>query len=145
MYCPFCSHEGTRVLESRLIENQVRRRRECGECSNRFTTYEKAVFHLIVLKKDGQEEPFNSDKIRSSIAKALAKEEDESIIHLAKRIEQQVLAKKERPLKTTTIGKIVLKELKKVDKIAYLRFASIHKKIDDPKQLEQELELISQS
>lgn len=141
MHCPFCSQE-TKVLESRIAASLVRRRRECLECSNRFTTYEKAVFNFTVVKKDGREEPFQLEKIKNSILKACGKADEETITTIVQSIEQKILAKKINPIKTAEIGRIVLKELKKFDKIAYLRFASVHKAIADPKLLEKELQTI---
>lgn len=142
MQCPFCAHEETKVLESRLIDNSTRRRRECFQCSNRFTTYEKPFFKLTVTKKDGREQPFNSEKIKRSVYSACSKIEEDALHLLTKKIEQKILAKRMSPIKTTAIGKIVLQELKKFDKIAYLRYATVHKAIDDPKLLKKELQTI---
>ncbi len=138
MYCPLCSEE-TRVLESRLIDNSVRRRRECLKCNNRFTTYEKAIFSLSVLKKDGREQDFDIEKIKSSVLKAFGKTNENTLINVTSKIQKIILSKKQNQIKTTDIGKIVLRELKRVDKIAYLRFATIHKEIEDTKILEKEL------
>lgn len=142
MHCPYCSHDETKVLESRLSEDSLRRRRECLKCENRFTTYEKAVFQFSVIKKDGREQPFNTEKIKNSVIKALGKAEDRNIVALAKKIEQKILARKKNPIKTTEIGRIVLQELKKVDSMAYVRFATIHKSIEDPQMLRKELQLM---
>ena len=142
MFCPYCAHEDTKVLESRLKDDSVRRRRECLSCSVRFTTYEKPVFQLSVIKKDGREEPFQTIKIQNSLQRACSKTEPEIIDQLTKRIERKVLSKKTNQLKTSQIGKLVLQELKKFDKIAYLRFATVHKDIDDPKLLEKELRIL---
>ena len=143
MHCPFCTYHETKVLESRLSDEALRRRRECLKCENRFTTYEKAVFQFTVIKKDEREQPFNIEKIKNSVMKACGKAEEQPVLALTKRIEQKILAKKQNPIKTTTIGKIVLQELKKFDKMAYVRFATIHKGIADTKLLEKELELIA--
>ena len=143
MYCPFCAHKETKVLESRISENSFRRRRECLRCENRFTTYEKAVFHFSVIKKDGREQSFNLDKIKNGVMRAYGKIEEEALRRLMGRIERRILAKKINPIKTTEIGKIVLAELKKENKIAYLRYATVYKAIEDPKVLEQELQLIA--
>tara|TARA_Y100000310_G_scaffold200109_1_gene200111 strand:+ start:355 stop:798 length:444 start_codon:yes stop_codon:yes gene_type:complete len=143
MNCPYCSNEETKVLESRLKEAAVRRRRECLSCTTRFTTYEKPVFQLSVVKKDGREEPFQVSKIEDSLQKACSKTEPELIVQLTRRIERKVLSKKTNQIKTNQIGKLVLQELKKFDKIAYLRFATVHKQIDDPKLLEKELRMIN--
>ncbi len=143
MDCPYCSNEDTKVLESRLKDDSVRRRRECLSCSVRFTTYEKPVFQLSVIKKDGREEPFQINKIEDSLQKACSKIEPELINQLTKRIERKVLSIRTNQIKTNQIGKLVLQELKKFDKIAYLRFATVHKQIEDPKLLEKELMLIN--
>lgn len=138
MFCPFCSQE-TKVLESRLVEKGVRRRRECLKCNNRFTTYEKAIFNFMVTKKDGREEPFNLGKISNSVRLACNKINQDDLLKITQKIEQRILLKKRNPLPTSQIGKIVLAELKKYNKIAYLRFASVHKAIDDPRMLKKEL------
>jgi transcriptional repressor NrdR len=139
MYCPFCSHTGTKVLESRVLDTAMRRRRKCLKCSNRFTTYEHARFSLRVLKKSGQEEDFDLAKISKSMEKACGKANPETLLMLSSKVQQKILKKRNNPIKTTDIGKFALQELKKFDKIAYLRFASVHKSIDDPKLLEKEI------
>ncbi len=144
MYCPFCANEDTKVLESRMLDDSMRRRRECLKCENRFTTYEKALFNLTVIKKDGRSQEFDLNKITKSIEKACSKVDETFLQDLSKKIEQKILSKKINPLKTTEIGKIVLQELKKVDKIACLRYTSVYKHIEDPKILEKELGLIIQ-
>ena len=141
MDCPFCMHEETKVLESRGIDHSLRRRRECLQCSNRFTTYEKAVFNLTVIKKDSREEPFNIQKLTTSIFKACGKADTTTL--LARRVEQKILKRKTNPIKTIEIGHFVMQELKKFDKMAYVRFATIHKSIDNPKALEKELQTIT--
>ncbi|MBU0457700.1 MAG: ATP cone domain-containing protein [Nanoarchaeota archaeon] len=142
MYCPFCSNKETKVLESRINDDSLRRRRECLKCRNRFTTYEKASFSLTVLKKDGKVQPFDIKKISQSIEKASGKADQEIISKLTKKVEQKILRKKTNPIETLHIGRFVLQELKKYDKIAYLRFASVYKSIDDPKMLEKEINQI---
>jgi len=135
MQCPFCTNGDTKVLESRVVEHAMRRRRECLKCSNRFTTYENAVFKLQVLKKSGKEEPFNLQKLTQSIQQACGKVELGMVQALAKRVEKKVLKKKTNPIKTAHIGNFVLTELKRFNKIAYVRFATIYKEIEDPKEL----------
>lgn len=142
MFCPFCSHQDTKVLESRITDNAMRRRRQCLSCVNRFTTYEKAVFQLTVVKKDGREEPFNLTKIQHSIEKACSKTDTKIIESLTKKVEQKIFQKKLTSIKTTAIGKIVLQELKKFDKIVYLRYTSVYKSIDNPLLLKKELNAI---
>jgi len=142
MLCPYCAKE-TKVLESRLIDDAVRRRRECLDCSNRFTTYEQAVFQLTVKKKDNREQPFDANKITESLKKACRKSDVTAILDLSKKIEAALLSKKKTILTTKEIGREVLKELKRFDKMAYVRYASIHKGIDDPKLLEKELSMLT--
>ena len=142
MLCPYCTQE-TKVLESRIINNSVRRRRECLDCSSRFTTYEKAEFNFTVRKKDGREQPFDQNKITESLRKACNKENEEKILHVSRVIETKLLSKKKNHLTTEEIGEVVLNELKKFDKIAYVRFASIHKGIDDPRMLQKEVSRIA--
>lgn len=143
MHCPFCAYKETKVLESRISESSFRRRRVCLKCENRFTTYEKAVFHFSVIKKNGQEQPFNVEKIKNGVMRAYGKIEEEALQKLMARIERRILSKKINPIKTTEIGKIVLAELKKENKIAYLRYATVYKSIEDTKVLEKELQLIA--
>jgi transcriptional repressor NrdR len=142
MHCPYCSDSDTKVLESRIINSEVRRRRECLQCQTRFTTYEKAFFNFTVLKKDGREEPFNIDKIKLSLQKSCNKLEETQLLNLTRKSEQKILGKKLNQVKTKEIGRVVLKELKKHDKIAYVRYATIHKEIEDPRLLEKELQTI---
>ncbi len=143
MYCPFCSHVETKVLESRLLTSSMRRRRECLKCENRFTTYEQAEFSLKVVKKDGKEEEYNLQKIAKSIEKACDKVETSIILSLSTKVHQRVLRKKTNPVKSVDIGRFVMQELKRFDKMAYLRFATIHKSIDDPKLLEKEINCLN--
>ncbi len=143
MLCPFCSNEDTKVLESRVTDGAMRRRRECFKCSNRFTTYERASFNLTVLKKNAEIQPFDIQKIHKSIQKACHKEDPQVVSQLTRRVEQKVLRRKTNQIKTTVIGRLVLQELKKHNKIAYLRYTTIHKDIDDPKLLEKEINLIA--
>jgi len=142
MLCPFCSHEETKVLESRIQDRSVRRRRECLSCAIRFTTHETFEFQLTVIKKDGREEPFNLSKLKSSIEKACNKINEEQLLSLTRSVEQKILSKKSSTIKTTEIGKLVLQELKKFDKIAYLRYTSVYKSIEDPVLLKKEVNAI---
>jgi len=139
MYCPFCSKVDTKVLESRLLNDSIRRRRECLNCSNRFTTYETAKIHLKVLKRNGKEQEFDLSKIEKSVSKACGKIQPEILNNLTKKIEMKIFNKKINLLKTSEIGKTVLQELKAYNKMAYLRFASVHKEIEDPIILKKEL------
>ncbi len=142
MLCPFCSQPETKVLESRLVQESLRRRRECLNCSSRFTTYEKTVFNLKVIKRDGREQEFDLSKIQRGIEKACSKIDPATLTNLSQKIEQKILNKKTNSIKSTEIGNIVLQELKKFDQMACLRFASVYKSIADPKLLKKELNII---
>ncbi len=146
MRCPFCGYEGTRVIESRTLQDGfvVRRRRECPRCGSRFTTYERyELGPAWVVKKDGRRERFSSDKILKGIMKACEKrpisyEEMEKIVdkvvsHLQKNAGKEV--------ESVLIGKIVMEELKKVDQVAYVRFASVYK---DFREIDQFLDIINE-
>lgn len=130
MLCPYCSSDQTSVLESRDSEDRtvMRRRRECSKCAKRFTTYERVeMIDLRVVKKDGRAEDFDRGKIKEGIVKAcekrLCRKEDiESIID---DIEMRLLNRKSTEISSSDIGRMVLTRLKKLDKVAYLRFASV--------------------
>ncbi len=143
MYCPFCFNEDTKVLESRVIDDSMRRRRSCLKCENRFTTYERATFNLQVEKKDNSVQPFDLNKISMSLTLACGKPNDEHIADLTRKVQQKIIKKKSSPIKTSYIGKVILQELKKYNKIAYLRYVSVHKEMNDPKTFEKELQLIT--
>ncbi len=142
MRCPLCNHEDTKVLDSRVTEETVRRRRECAECDGRFTTYEKAELHRLVMKKDQSREPFQEEKVRTSIQKALAKDDLAQLNTITDRVVSRILAKKKDTITSREIGRRVMQELKKVDTLAYLRYASVHKAMNDPKAMEKELQAI---
>ena len=142
MFCVFCNNEDTKVLESRVIEEGIRRRRECLKCTNRFTTYEKAFFNLTVQKKDGRLQPYEPSKITVSIEKASGKIDSLDSSKLTRSVEQRILRKKASSIKTRDIAREVLRELRKVDKMAYLRFATVYKEIEDPNLLSKEIKAI---
>jgi transcriptional repressor NrdR len=144
MLCPFCTRHDTKVVDSRVNELEVRRRRECTRCSKRFTTYEKAEVEVAVLKKDGQREPFNRDKIRRGLINAAHKRsitavQIEAIID---KVERKTRKTGNWEIKSSILGRFVMKELLKIDKVAYLRFASVCKAFDDPLLFHEELALI---
>ncbi|WP_101774845.1 transcriptional regulator NrdR [Pasteurella oralis] len=145
MHCPFCSTEETKVIDSRLVSDgyQVRRRRECGNCHERFTTFETA--ELIVpkiIKNDGTREPFNEDKLRRGIQHALEKrpvsadDVEQAISHIM----HCLRATGEREVPSKLVGTLAMEELKKLDKVAYIRFASVYLSFDDIKQFSKEIE-----
>lgn len=144
MNCPFCSFQDTKVIDSRVNELEVRRRRECEKCTRRFTTYEKAELELIVIKKDNSKEQFDHDKIRNGIIKACHKRPilAEHIELMVARIEQKARRSGKWEIKSDIIGRLVMKELMKVDKVAYLRYASVCKSFDDAQLFKKELAML---
>ncbi len=136
MKCPFCGHPDTQVAETRLSEDgtTVRRRRRCTACDKRFTTFETAEIRLpAVVKQDGERQEFSRDKLREGFRRALHKRPvptdltDEAI----SRVVQKLLALGEREVTSRYIGELVMNELKRLDKVAYIRFASVYKSFQD--------------
>ena len=142
MRCPFCSHADTAVVDSREADEGavIRRRRRCLACDKRFTTYERVELRMPVLvKKNGARVDYEREKLRASFKLALRKREvpadrvDEAIA----RIEERLIAMAEREVATHRVGELVMRELKKLDKIAYIRFASVYRSFDDPEEFEE--------
>jgi transcriptional repressor NrdR len=136
MRCPFCSHPETQVAETRESDegDVVRRRRRCASCEKRFTTYERAEIALpAVVKKDGTRAEFDPKKIRDSMQLALRKRpvSIEQIDAALARIEEALLASGERELPSARLGELVMRELKRIDKVAYVRFASVYRSFED--------------
>jgi transcriptional repressor NrdR len=136
MRCPFCSADETRVVDSRLSEDgdSVRRRRECEVCGERFTTFERAELRLPqVIKSDGRREAFSEDKLRAGLSRALEKRPvDAGAVEAALgRIRHKLIASGERELPARTIGEFVMDELKELDQVAYVRFASVYRSFQD--------------
>lgn len=136
MHCPFCSAPDTRVIDSRLSGDgdNVRRRRECVECGERFTTYEKAELNLPrVVKQDGSRQPFSEEKLRSGLCKALEKRpvSMEQIEASVSRIKHNLLTAGEREVEARNIGDRVMEELRQLDHVAYIRFASVYLDFED--------------
>ncbi len=136
MKCPFCGAIDTQVIDSRVSEagDSIRRRRRCAGCSKRFTTYETAELRMPqVVKHNGMREEFNRDKVRTSFMRALHKRPvpTEFVDAAIERIVQQVLALGERELLARQIGEMVMLELYKLDKVAYIRFASVYRSFQD--------------
>ena len=136
MKCPFCGHAETQVVETRVSEDGdfVRRRRQCGDCDKRFTTYERPDVNFpVVVKKDGSRADFDSTKVRASMMLALRKRpvSIEQIDGALFRIEQKLLSSGLREIESTKVGELVMRELKKLDKVAYVRFASVYRSFAD--------------
>lgn len=145
MKCPFCSYADSRVIDSRSVDNgtSIRRRRECPECGRRFTTYEKyEETPLLVIKKDGCRELFDSQKLTNGLLKAFEKRpfSYEQIQSIASGIERDLRALGESEVKSTLIGETVMKALEKIDQIAYVRFASVYRQFADVNSFMQEIQ-----
>ena len=145
MKCPFCSYADSRVIDSRSVDNgtSIRRRRECPECGRRFTTYEKyEETPLLVIKKDGRLELFDSQKLTNGLLKAFEKRpfSYEQIQSIASGIERDLRALGESEVKSTHIGETVMKALEKIDQIAYVRFASVYRQFADVNSFMQEIQ-----
>ena len=144
MYCPFCSAGDTKVIDSRLAAegSQVRRRRQCTECGERFTTFE--VMEVVmprIIKSNGLREPYDYNKLRRSMALPLQKrpvsiDEIDAIVH---RIEQRLRQTGEREVSSKLLGEIVMAELKTIDDVAYVRFASVYRDFQDIEAFTQEI------
>ena len=136
MKCPFCGEPDTQVVDTRLAEEgaSVRRRRRCSACHKRFTTYELAELRMPqVVKQNGKREDFSLDKLRLGFARALHKRPvaTELVDEAVRRIGQRVLATGERELDSRRLGEMVMEELRKLDKVAYIRFASVYRSFQD--------------
>lgn len=148
MRCPKCGHEDTKVLESRLSHEgrAVRRRRSCMECTHRFTTYEKEEeFVFSVVKKDGRIEAYNHDKLMHSIQVACQKRPItfEQMEVLVIGLEKSIQETGERTVPTSKIGDLVMRALHEIDKVAYVRFASVYKDFQDPSEFMSEIQSLS--
>ena len=145
MKCPFCGCEDSRVIDSRSVEEgaSIRRRRECPRCGRRFTTYEKyEQIPLLVIKRDGRREMFDSKKILAGLLRAFEKRPFtyEQIQSLTNQIENEIRASGENEVKSTRIGEVVMAHLEKIDQIAYVRFASVYRQFADVNSFMQEIQ-----
>jgi transcriptional repressor NrdR len=136
MHCPYCAHEGTQVLDTRISEDgdSIRRRRRCEACDKRFTTYERAEIALpVVVKKNGSRADFDRSKLSFSLHLALRKRpvSAEAVDAAIERIEEKLRSSGDREVPSDRIGELVMRELKKIDKIAYIRFASVYRSFED--------------
>lgn len=143
MRCPFCASDSSRVIDTRSAEGGIRRRRECENCGRRFTTYERvAPLRLMVIKQDGRREPFDRDKILGGIQIACAKRpiETEAIEELVSGIESELYHRGSREVTSREIGEMVMQSLRRLDEVAYIRFATIYRKFADVEDLADEIE-----
>ncbi|TPV53728.1 transcriptional regulator NrdR [Aestuariibacter sp. GS-14] len=144
MHCPFCSAEETKVIDSRLVSegHQVRRRRECAECHERFTTFESAELVMPrVIKRDGTREPFNEDKLRAGLQRALEKRpvSTEKVEQCILKLKSTLRATGEREVESELLGNLIMDALKELDKVAYVRFASVYRSFEDIKEFGEEI------
>lgn len=144
MYCPFCNAGDTKVIDSRLIRegNQTRRRRECHYCKERFTTYEAAELSLPrIIKRDGRRAPFNEDKLRAGMLRAMEKRpvSVEQVETAIVRIIRKIMTSGEREIPSSQVGEWVMEELHQLDQVAYVRFASVYRCFQDIDEFRREI------
>ena len=144
MFCPFCSAQETKVIDSRLVAegHQVRRRRECIVCHERFTTFESAELVMPrVIKRDGSREPFNEDKLRAGLQRALEKRpvSTEKVEQCILSLKSELRATGEREVASELLGTLIMKALKELDKVAYVRFASVYRSFEDIREFGEEI------
>ncbi|WMC09795.1 transcriptional regulator NrdR [Oceanimonas pelagia] len=149
MHCPFCNATETKVIDSRLVGDglQVRRRRECNACRERFTTFETAELVMPrIIKTSGIREPFNEDKLEAGMQRALEKRpvSTEAIEQAISRIKSRLRATGEREVKSELVGNLVMEELRQLDKVAYIRFASVYRCFEDLRQFGEEIARLEQ-
>jgi transcriptional repressor NrdR len=150
MRCPFCQAQDTRVIDSRDLAGgaAIRRRRECIECGRRFTTYERVeIGGLVVVKKDGRREDFDPNKLRQKLRVALTKRPvgEREIDDMVQRIEAELMQMGLPEVPSSAIGEEVLHQLKAVDHVAYIRFASVYREFADLADLQRELDVLGDS
>ena len=147
MRCPFCAGEDSQVLESRTVEegSAIRRRRECGKCEKRFTTFEKVRETVLwVIKKSGRREPFEREKVKRGILRAIEKRPVslELVDEVVDEVEREMLRKGTEEVPSKVIGNAVVKRLKKIDKVAWLRFASVYLEFEEVRDFEKAIDKI---
>ena len=149
MHCPFCGAIDTNVIDSRLVTegNNVRRRRECITCEERFTTYESAELVMPrIIKTDGIREPFNEDKLMTGLTKALEKRpvSIEKVEEAITRIKANLRSSGEREIQSRAVGEQVMKELRDLDEVAFVRFASVYRSFKDLDEFRAEIDRLSE-
>jgi len=144
MHCPFCAAVDTKVIDSRLVSagHQVRRRRECLACHERYTTFETAELVMPrLIKRDGSREPFNEDKMRNGLVRALEKRpvSTEQVELAVNHVKSQLRATGEREVTSELLGNLIMDQLKELDKVAYVRFASVYRSFEDIREFGEEI------
>ena len=147
MKCPFCSHENTRVIDSRPVEdhNSIRRRRSCDACGKRFTTYEKVeTIPLIIIKKDDNRETYDRSKIEAGVLRACHKRpiSANQINQLIDEVETEIFNREEKEISSQVIGELVMNKLKDLEAVAYVRFASVYREFKDINTFMDELKRV---
>ena len=149
MHCPFCSHTDTKVIDSRLIAegSQNRRRRECPDCGERFTTFESAEMLMpkIIKSRDDMREPFNEQKLREGLYRALEKRPvgEEEVETLIEDIKKDIRSYGEREVRSRLIGEVIMKRLRRLDEVAFIRFASVYRRFEDITEFSEEVEKLT--
>lgn len=149
MKCPYCHAQDSRVTDSREVSggNSIRRRRECPACGRRFTTFERVELGgLVVVKKDGRRQDFDPGKLRQKLRVALTKRPvgEEQIDQMVQRVEADLLALGQPEVPSSAIGESILRQLKTVDHVAYIRFASVYREFADLQDLKREVDVLSE-
>ncbi|MBU0597551.1 transcriptional regulator NrdR, partial [Patescibacteria group bacterium] len=144
MRCPACHHSDTKVTDSRLVSDglAIRRRRECLKCNFRFSTYEEVeILNLTLIKRDGRTEPYNKQKLEAGLKKSFEKRPitQDEFKKLVNRIERDIQLEGKNEIKSRRVGEIVMKHLRRVDAVAYIRFASVYRSFKDAKTFQREL------
>ncbi len=148
MHCLSCGCEESKVVDSRMIEeaNSIKRRRECIACGRRFTTYERIEeTPILVIKRNGERQLFRVEKIRNGIIRASEKRpvSSEQIDEMVANIEKQIMTLADKEIASSEIGELVMRELEKVDKVAYIRFASVYKQFEDISKFKEFIEILA--
>jgi transcriptional repressor NrdR len=147
MKCPFCQKGDSQVIESRTVDDGslIRRRRECLKCSKRFTTHEKVKEHFLwVIKKDGKREQYDREKVKRGILRAIEKRPVslDLVDDVVEYVEREILKKETEEVPTKVIGNVILNRLKKIDRVAWLRFASVYLEFEEVKDFERAIEKV---
>lgn len=149
MHCPYCSHTDTKVIDSRLISEgtQTRRRRECPSCGDRFTTFETAELLMpkVIKSRNNMREPFNEQKLREGLSRALEKRPvgEEEVETLIEDVKKDIRSTGEREVRSRLIGEIIMKRLRQLDEVAFIRFASVYRRFEDVTEFSEEVEKLA--
>ena len=149
MHCPFCSHTDTNVIDPRLISegSQTRRRRECPACGERFTTFESAELLMpkVIKSRNNMREPFNEQKLREGLYRALEKRPvgEEEVETLIEDIKKDIRSTGEREVRSRLIGEVIMKRLRRIDEVAFIRFASVYRRFEDITEFSEEVDKLT--